>query len=405
MVEATLYCLKLYKNFIRIVMLFSSLMYLKARYHHNRNQWQLASTAYQRAIASHKKAPPVWHYFSGVALSKLRDWSQAVNFLTEAVKQKPEKINWQIRLAIALEKTQQKEQARNILESLLAEDMDVPERAITLGKLLMGFSRWEYAEKAFTKAVELDNANAEHYNLLAQSLRKQAKWWQEIEALKSAISIDQKIPDIYYRLGEACEAMSRFNEAANAYAKGISLKKSNVDAQWYYRQGYCHEQSGHDGEANPAAAKAAYALAVNKDVKLNAKRFGVGVFHQARGYWQQAAVAYFDQMHKTPWDAELIYRLGMAYDRCYEWEKAEKYYLTALSFDITQIYWHYRLGFVRERQQKYKEAAISYEYAAKNSKDHKPYWYYRLGYVLAQDGNHHQACNAYLLTRTSDLTT
>ncbi|WP_232504015.1 CDP-glycerol glycerophosphotransferase family protein [Thiomicrospira microaerophila] len=259
--------------------------------------------------------------------------------------------------------------------------------------------RWAQAEAAVSELIQLNTDEPELYSKLAHMLRKQGKWWQEVEALKKAIELSPQYPTWHYRLGEALEAMNRHQQAAQAYGQAIELKQGKAEAQWYYRQGYCYQTQGHDGAPNLSAVKKAYDQAIAKDNKLNAKRFGIGVFHQVRGLWPQAQQAYAKQLNKTPWDAELCYRLGMAHDRCYEWSQAQEYYELALALDITQTYWHYRLGFVLERQNKFEQAAIAYEYAAKNRDKHTPYWFYRWGYVLEQAGKHDQACLAYLQTR------
>ena len=258
---------------------------------------------------------------------------------------------------------------------------------------------WLKAEDCFRQLIELSHNNADYYNKLAQMLRKQGKWWQEVEALRQAIALADQDPTWHYRLGESLEVMNRFQEAAVAFGNAIELKKGKAEAQWYYRQGYCYEHEGNDGAANPLAANKAYDLALTNDTKLSAKRYGIGVFHQARGHWPQAAVAFQLQLKINPWDAELHYRLGMAYDRCYEWVQAEDCYKKALTLDKNQPDWHYRLGFVLERQGKNEQAALAYQFAAINCDKHRPYWFYRWGYVLEQLGDYKFAAEAYLLTQ------
>lgn len=292
-----------------------------------------------------------------------------------------------------------------IPRSVLKKWAETPEGLFPYIELLTKFKiaerakNWSDAENNLREVLELENESAVIYNHLANMLRRQGKWWQEVEALKNAIELEGQHATWHYRLGEAQEVMSRFQQAAAAYANAIELKKGKADAEWYYRQGYCHERKGHDGPANLHRAKQAYQQAIDKDTKLDSKRFGIGVFHQKRGHWVQAAEAYARQLSTTPLDAELNYRLGMAYDRCYEWEKAEHYYTLALGLEIDKPDWHYRLGFVRERQKKYFEASEAYQYAALTRSRHTPYWFYRWGYVLEQAGEHQQACDAFLQTR------
>ena len=58
--------------------------------------------------------------------------------------------------------------------------------------------------------------------------------------------------------------------------------------------------------------------------------------------------------------------------------------------------WNFRLGFVRERQGKYPEAAEAYAMAVRHAEKHTAYWIYRLAYVLEKAGETRAACLAFL---------
>ncbi|NRA18806.1 MAG: CDP-glycerol glycerophosphotransferase family protein, partial [Oceanospirillaceae bacterium] len=188
-------------------------------------------------------------------------------------------------------------------------------------------------------------------------------------------------------------------EEAESYGRAISLKKAQSDALWYYRQGFCYQSEGNDGPPDFELAENAYQEAIQRDRNLNAARFGIGVFHEQRGYWHQAKEAYSKQIENRPVDAKLYFRLGMAHDRCYEWADAAYFYRKALAIDVNQADWHYRLGFVLERQGKYKEAGLAYQFASFNRREYTPYWFYRWGYVLEKQQRYREAVDAYLRIR------
>jgi CDP-glycerol glycerophosphotransferase len=310
------------------------------------------------------------HFKLGMCHFRQKNYEQAKKAITRAMLLSPERDEWKKQLAQTERHLSKKESKRTLAER----------------------------EEIIRNQLEEDEHNAELYDQLAQVLRKQGKWWQEVEALKKATELVQNNGNWFYRLGEALEVMNRFQQAAQSYGKAIKIKGGNADAQWFYRQGYCYARTGHDGVANLKAAKRAYAEAVSRDKKLNAKRFGIGVFHQARGLWPQAQQAYLEQLTFTPLDAELNFRLGMAYDRSYLWKKAEIYYRKSLAFDFQQPHRHFRLGFILERQEKFTEAAQAYHFAATQSTKHNSYWFYRWAYVLEQQGKHYAAAQSYLKT-------
>src|SRR5690606_17979475 len=73
-------------------------------------------------------------------------------------------------------------------------------------------------------------------------------------------------------------------------------------------------------------------------------------------------------------------------------------YSVALSLQFARPYWHYRLGFVLERQEKWREAAGAYRTAGDMDAGHRACWYYRCGYVFEKAGEDVAAGSAYLMT-------
>lgn len=366
--------------------------YLKARYFESKKNWKAAVAEYKKAVAGSDDLPAAWYYRLGFCLSKAKSWKEAVKYLRIAVKKVPDKVQWKYRLAVALDNADGKEEALRIYQEVLERQGNDPAKQAQVGKLLLGFSRWSAAEDAFRSAISLNGQVAEYYNLLAQALRKQSKWWQEIEALESAVKLDGKHAAWFYRLGEAQEAMSRFDDAANSYDRAAALK--NKESAWHYRKGYALERAG-----KHVAAQAAYAEAIKRDTARSSKDFGIGVFHQERGLWPEAARAYAARLYQSPLggtSADLAYRLGMAHDRCYEWRDAAVAYERALLGNPSKPEWHYRLGFVRERTGLYIDAALAYGHAADTAKKLMPYWFYRQGYVLAKAGQYQKACVAFM---------
>ncbi|MGR3762456.1 CDP-glycerol glycerophosphotransferase family protein (plasmid) [Roseobacteraceae bacterium NS-SX3] len=262
---------------------------------------------------------------------------------------------------------------------------------------LAGNRQWAEAETCANQLIRLTGEDPEIQDALARSLRGQGKWWQEVAALETLISVTPRpAASVWFRLGEAQEAMRRHSAAAAAYSRAIALAGEKAAAEWHYRLGYVLETEGHDGPARPDAARAAYGRAIAADQKLSSRRFGIGVFHAARGNWPAAARAFVETLTASPQDAELCYRTGMAHDRCYDWAAAESFYCMALSADPAVANWHFRLGFVRERQEKFREAADAYAAAVQRAAQHTPYWVYRLGYVLEKAGDAEAACQAFL---------
>jgi CDP-glycerol glycerophosphotransferase len=262
------------------------------------------------------------------------------------------------------------------------------------------------AASSFRESISLSPRNLFAHSALVYLLKKRGQWWQLETALKNRLKISPRSVTTWFNLGIALEKMNKCQESAKAFERAIALRNHSIPADWYYRQGYSYSREGHDGSPNPDLAQIAYQSAIKADKKLSAQRFGIGVFHQARAYWPQAAEAYAQQLNTNPQDPELTYKLGMAHDRCYNWAKAALNYQVAIDLQQQQSldpnpYWFYRLGFVFERLgEGYQSQAIeAYQRANATSEQRRPYWHYRIGYIFNQQGQYQQAAEAFLQTR------
>lgn len=401
--------------------------YLNARHLEKNKKWKPSFEAYKKIAKDPKNTPAKLAYRIGFVAEKAQDWKSAEAWLTKAVKGQPDKAQWLYRLALAQEKNKKYAAAigsynkalkinpekadwiyrsglcHEILkkypaaqacyEAALEKQPASAEWQYRLGKVLWLSGQSASAEAPLRKAMELEPENALYAHELSVVIRKQGRTWQEVEALAHTLALDAGKAQWQFEQGEAQDKMNRFSEAGAAFREANRLKPGN--AIWHYREGYAWERAD-----ERKLADSAYTAARACDKDLKAKIFGIGVFHQHRGLWPQAAAAYENEARVQPFNGELLYRLGLAHDRCYRWEKAADCYKQALVFEPHKPDWHYRLGFVLERQGLLQQAAQAYEYAATTRSIHTPYWFYRLGYVLAGAGEYEKACAAFLHTRT-----
>lgn len=281
-------------------------------------------------------------------------------------------------------------------EFLLGTGSDKPVAVQRAGILAARVAALPLAERAFRRFVEIEPNSARGHAKLAQVLESQSKWWQAAESAATACSLVPANADWRFLLASLQERMGWHRLAIASYQEAISRKPGVPD--WHYRLGYVLELVG-----DSVGAGAAYAKAVALDSKLEASRFGEGVFHAARGYWPEAAEAYQRQLRGHPADAQLHYRAGLAYDRAYDWEQAKERYCTAIALSPGVAYWHFRLGYVLERLEQWELAADAYTAALELSRKEVAYWHYRKGYVLAKAGLWEQACQAYMHFRPAPM--
>nr|WP_312326955.1 CDP-glycerol glycerophosphotransferase family protein [Acinetobacter oleivorans] len=246
------------------------------------------------------------------------------------------------------------------------------------------------SEGKFREAIQKNNKVSYYFTALANSLKQQgeSKLWQEHDALESAINLGTSDHQAFFRFGFLKEKMGRYINASQAYTS--ALTNGMTTSELYYRLGYCLEKLG-----DIKSSYDAYQNAIMLDDVLNSRRFGIGVLHNKYGH-KKLALNELAEKSKDSKDAQLIYKLGMAYDRSYEWSNAKKAYKRAIKLEPNIYEWQYRLGFTYERLYNYNEAAYWYDKAAHGRSRHTPYWFYRLGYALLKNNKFKASCEAFI---------
>ena len=319
--------------------LFNYYFSMGALYYHRNKNYQKALDCYIKAN-SYNKNNAKCIFKIGMCYFKMQDWHNAKAYIQNAIALNPNQKHWKKQL----------DQSQNHIES----------GGISRGKL----------------------------------------WWKEVEDLKDEIVTKGGNFARYKNLAIALEMMLRFKEAAQAYSQALKLLKdlSSIDAEYYYKMGYCYEK-GMENQSDLDLAKELYKKAISIDEKLESNLYGIGVFHQNKGLWIDANKAYLEYYNdniSTNHDDNMLYKIGMSFDRLYDWENAAIYYEKALEINYHRPYTHYRLGFVYERQKEYEKAAYYYQEAVARNNEHKPYWHYRLGYCLNKLGKFEEANKAFI---------
>jgi CDP-glycerol glycerophosphotransferase len=234
---------------------------------------------------------------------------------------------------------------------------------------------------------------------LGRCFKLQKHWWQELETLDSALTKAPNRPSWYFRRGQVREHMSQFRAAAEDYGKAITLRQARrrmPPADWHYRKAYALSCATPSDEALSLESSQAYNAAIDSDSRLGASRLGVGVFHQKRGYWPEAAMAYAAQAAIRKDDPLLLYHWGLAAEHCWDWETARQAYAQALEQPSAPKSAVFRHGYVLERLGHFGSAAEHYRQALSIAGQSKSTIYYRLGCALAGDQQWEASARAFV---------
>ncbi|HEB9325614.1 TPA: CDP-glycerol glycerophosphotransferase family protein [Campylobacter jejuni] len=267
------------------------------------------------------------------------------------------------------------------------------------GMCCFHLKEWHDAKVFFEKACSLKQVPSwqkqlkQVYNHLKFGFFLEQKlWWKEIDRLKQELNEDKNNFILLRDLAIACEAMKRYKEAVKYYKESILIQEKQkilIESIWYYRLGFCCEKI-----QDVDSSIQAYEKAINFDENFESNIYGIGIFHEKMGYWNEANIAYLDKIQKTSMKYldKIYYKLAFSFEMLYDWENSEKYYYKAIETNYHCSMYHYRLGIVLEKQEKIKQASIYYKEAIKRDSHCYSEYFYRLASCLMKLENYKEAC-------------
>lgn len=350
-------------------------------------EWETAVEVYTALLAGAAGADAELAFRLGHAHFHLGQFDQAATHLQTATSLQHGMASWHYRLGYVQEQL-----------GLLA---DAAENYVIALELEPHRDRWQRRLSAVRAAYAISEPelalvlaqrrNPDYHSEKLTRLREnKGPLWQELEILTAGKEAHEGNAAWLAQLGAAQFGMKRFREAAATYAEANAILPGN--AEWYFYEGHANALSGQTQKADEA-----YALAVSHDKNFKSDVVGIGAFFQKKGAWVEALGHYQDQLRRQPANAEVAYRVGLAFDRCYRWAEAAKAYEDAITLKPDVPYWHYKLGLARERNFQWLEAGEAYGDAWRLDAS-KKYWAYRAGYALETAGRAEQACEYYLVS-------
>ncbi|WP_110641194.1 CDP-glycerol glycerophosphotransferase family protein [Salinicola sp. CPA57] len=346
-------------------------------------------------------------YNSGLVQFRNKKWLAAEKLFLVAIDEKPDHAPSYFKLGMSEFRQKKYDLAYNHIALALEKNPTQSQWSVQLSQALnnaVSSSKkpsWEKEKLLRSHLAEYPENDLELRKQLVNLLKKQGKWWQEQEQLEVLVSRDDSSADLYFRLGEINEVKTAREAAFRYFEKAIHINDSQgvvSPANWYYRAGYLLQCTGVKSQ-DENGQNSYYDKAIALDDSLDAKRYGIGVFHQQRALWKAARDAYLDQLLNHPIDGELHYCAGLAYDHCNQWEEAARHYQIGLAISGGLPKWHYKLAYVLEMQEKWDPAIDAYRYAILMHSRPPAQWRRRLGSVLQKVGRNLEAAEANIATR------
>lgn len=341
-----------------------------------RGQWAQVIQTLERSPGVSKTSSPESLYYLSHAYFNLDRFEDALGPNCLALEQEPKNIVWRKRYAATLERCSRFSEAAEQWASLTNLQPNAAEWHFRLAKMLLRLKDVPAALDEMRLASSLDPGSEAYADELAKILRSRKIFWEEVKLRESATFEANPAREHDYAM--ALQLMNRHEQASAQFVKALSGNSKNPD--WLYDAGRSFELAQDLSSANHY-----YELAIKFDQKRDARRFGIGVFHESRGGWLAAARAYQLKAKVNSQDGQLLYRTALAFDRCFLWEEAAEFYEQAITTDTSVGRWHYKLGLASERLGDWARATQVYSYASKEFGNE--YWAYRCGLAQMELGD------------------
>ncbi len=334
---------------------------IKASYSYQKENYKEASYLYSQALKIQPENPYL-NFKYGMSFYKIKNWSEANKYIKKAIELDPTQKSWEAQL---------KTTSKYLKSSIKLREKELEEKI-----------------KEQPDSLYLME---EHASVLFEN----KKYWLAKFQYNKVLEANPNSESALYKMGLILEKLSDYENALTYFNKVETL--SIDDIMYKYHIGYCNEMLGNleDAEFHYGIVEA-YA-----DDTSDIAKFGVGVLHARNKYWDSAVRAYESFQAKYEFiDAGLYYRIAVACEGLYKWEKAASSYEKALDYSsLRYASWCYKCGQAYEKSEQYQKAICYYQEALDRSNDYNDYWWFRLGCALEQSKQYKDASKAFAESR------
>lgn len=252
---------------------------------------------------------------------------------------------------------------RRLLNDLTAKLESIEQRKGELGSLsslaLIGSyaadRRLEDAERVTHSLLANEERTKARLLAVAGLFRLQKKTWQELGLLEEILASGSAGADTLERIGVLRFSLGRYEEARAAFGAALELEPKR--ARLYYRRAIAERELRYDAEARRSLLEA-------EALDRKAAKLSYGVFFYSDGRYREAAEAFEEARFRLRDHAELNYRLGLAYQRSFEHQKAAEALERALNQAGARRAWNADLALNLELAGEFEAAAEAYLKAA-----------------------------------------
>jgi tetratricopeptide (TPR) repeat protein len=285
--------------------------------------------------------------------------------------------------------------AESALRAMTAEPGFEPLAWRGLGNLLQdNLKRYEEAEQAYRRAIELAPRSVHPWNNLGNLLQNHLKRYEEAEqAYRHAIELDPRNALAWIGLGNLLQDhLKRYEEAEQAYRRAIELAPRSA-YPWNNLGNLLRDNLKRYEEAEIAFRRA---IELEPHDPVAWSYLGVLLAYQLKRY-EEAEQAYRHAIELDPRNAPAWIGLGnLLQDHLKRYEEAEQAYRRAIELAPRSAYpWNNLGNLLRDNLKRYEEAEQAFRRAIELDSQ-SVYPWSNLGRMLLKRFSHREAAEAFL---------
>jgi tetratricopeptide (TPR) repeat protein/S1-C subfamily serine protease len=288
-------------------------------------------------ISSYSTQLSIVYATRGDAYSKLKEYKQAIDDYTQAMKIDPENAEYYKNRGSAYSKLKEYKQAIN--DYTQAIKIDDKNAIYYVGRGLAYFRLKDYKQAIndYSQAIKIDDKNAIYYNARGLTYLELKDYKQAINDYSQAIKIDTKNASYYNLRGFAYFQLKDYKQAINDWTQAIKLDPKN--AIYYGARGDAYLQL-----KDYKLAINEYTQAIQLDPK-NAIYYGTrGIAHYFLKDYKQAIDDWNQAIKLKPDFTEAYTNLGIVSYEMGEVETAINYWRNAIKINSNFAEAHLTLG-------------------------------------------------------------
>jgi tetratricopeptide (TPR) repeat protein len=318
-----------------------------------------------------------WVYYYAVVQAALGKHAEAINAFKDALRQRPDHLPSQLRLADSLLAAGQLTESQEVYETVIKKNPGVANAHYGLGRIKASSGDQAAAAAHFQKAIELFPEYAAAHYALGLALRNSG----ETARAQEHLALSQKHKLSRPRLEDPLiDAIAELNVAgAETLKRAVILESAGKMPESIAE----HERAL---SINPQLAQA--------HINLISLYGRTGQFDKAEKHYQ-AAVAL------NPNLADCHYNYGVLLAGQERYAEAARAFYRSLQINQFNAEAHHNYAVMIEREGRLDEAAEHYRRAIENKPDHR-FAHFHLGRILVNQGKATEAIEHFLKTLTPE---